>query len=236
MRLEFRIGIGRRQQVVRPVVQGRQATIERLGQCQPYTTCIVLRREQGSEHTAVGEVAGLLFLARHVARNGTPHVPMGFNKTRRRDHALRLDARSSRWDIRRNGDDLAIANMDVPFRQVADSRIDADDECVANDELAALRQCCRCGGTGLRRGRQRLRHETRSADSCTGTQQLPAAQSMPLAQKGARFASIAHVVSSRSSCPSKLVPDDGVVKRKAGRLQVPKSSLRHVTIAGACGG
>ena len=42
--------------------------------------------------------------------------------------------------------------MDVPFRQVADSRIDADDECVANDELAALRQCCRCGGTGLRRG------------------------------------------------------------------------------------
>ena len=216
MRLEFRIGIGRRQQVVRPVVQGRQATIERLGQCQPYTTCIVLRREQGSEHTAVGEVAGLLFLARHVARNGTPHVPMGFDKTRRRDHALRFDARSSRQrDLRRNGDDLAIANMDVPLRQVANARIDADDECVADDELTALRQCRRDGGASLCSGGQRLRHETRSAKACAGTQQLPAAQSMPLAQKGARFASIAHVDSSRLSCPSRLVPDDGTVKRKA---------------------
>ena len=85
------VGISRREQIMRPVVNGGDAGRNRLGEREPHATRIVLRGEQRTEHAAEWEIAGLLFFACHVARDRAPHMPVRLDESRAGNHRLAVN-------------------------------------------------------------------------------------------------------------------------------------------------
>src|SRR6266849_4625095 len=91
-----------------------------------------------------------------------------FNKSGKRDHVSPVDhLRPGSGQVNADGNDDAVAYMDVPARQVADFRVYAHDKGVADDKLGARwktrhRWACRAGLNGCA---AHLPKHTRSADS-----------------------------------------------------------------------
>ena len=136
MRAQLRVGVGRRADVVRPVVDRGDAGVGELDQ---------------PEHHAVVEIVGRVELGGgvlrrkiakpigdEVASERAPHVVMRIDEARHDDHVGRIDhLRTARGEIRPDRLDAAVAHQHVAPRQHAELRIHGDDRAVLDQVTAA---------------------------------------------------------------------------------------------------
>jgi len=121
--------------------------------------------ENSAEHAAVREIAGLRIVARHVARDGSPHVPVGLDEAGQRDHRRSIDdSRTSRFERRPDRNNLAVADVNVAARKLAELRIHRHDIGIADKKLAARGKALRKSSTGRRLRARIIRAEECSAD------------------------------------------------------------------------
>ena len=169
MRLKLGVGKFRRDQVMRPIMNGGEAGIDRLGNRQPNAAGIVFWFENRADRFSETEIAHFGIVAGRIARRSAPHMPMSFDETRQGDHILAVDDfRTRRLNALADSNDRAVADMDIAIRHIAQLVVHRQDIGAADQKLAPRGKrgvtAARCLICGLRPGHAR-RHRRRGADS-----------------------------------------------------------------------
>ena len=135
---QFGVGVLRCAGVVRPVVHRGDAREQTFGDAQTHGAIRIVWREQRSELERDGKVAALRIITAHqTAQRAVPQMPVRVDKAGQGDQVFAADFRDAAGaaQLMAHGDDLAVADVNVAARQLAQLGVHRQHAGVADDEL-----------------------------------------------------------------------------------------------------
>ncbi len=124
-----------------PVVDRGNSRLQGLGECKPGRAIEVDRPVIGRQPALDGEIVAARPIADQAAHEAIPQVPMRVDESRQQHHAVAGNHFGALGrNIVANGDDLAITDVHVGARLVAERRVHGHHIRAANDDVAACGQ------------------------------------------------------------------------------------------------